>query len=164
MLVFRFLLGLAVLLKGRELFWLFVAALGFVAGAGLVSRVLPAAPEWVLLAAALVAGVAGAVFALALNRLAIGVAGFLAGGYVLVEAFRFLTLDATGYIWLIFLIGGLLGAVLTGLVFDWALIVLSALVGASLLLQTLPLESLPASLVLVTLVVIGVVVQARELG
>jgi len=46
--------GLAVLLLGRRLFWLFVGAVGFLAGLQWARPVLGDQPEWVIVVAALV--------------------------------------------------------------------------------------------------------------
>ena len=46
-------------------------------------------------------------------------------------------------------------------VFDWALIILSSLSGATVIIQELPLERLPALLIFVGLVAVGLVVQGR---
>ena len=63
-----------------------------------------------------------------------------------------------------FLIGGLAGAVLAALVMDWAIIVLSCLVGAALVVPFLGLGDTAASTVYVGLAALGIVVQARFIG
>jgi hypothetical protein len=69
---------------------------------------------------------------------------------------------ATGSLpWGLFVLGGLVGALLMIVVFDWALIVLSSLSGASVIVQALALEWLPAMMIFVGLVTVGIVVQAR---
>ncbi len=72
------LVGLAVLLLGRRLFWLFVGAAGFAVGLHVAPMVLNG-PEWLMVVAALVLGILGAVLAIFFQWLAIGLAGFAAG-------------------------------------------------------------------------------------
>ena len=59
---------------------------------------------------------------------------------------------------------GLAGAVLAALVMDWAIIVLSCLVGAALVVPFLGLGDTAASTVYVGLAALGIVVQARFIG
>ncbi|MBA2585578.1 MAG: hypothetical protein H0U99_03740, partial [Chthoniobacterales bacterium] len=75
--IFDWVVGIALLLCGRRLFWLFVAALGFAAGIYLTPLVVHEAPAWLALVISLGLGALGALFALLLQRLAIAVAGFV---------------------------------------------------------------------------------------
>jgi hypothetical protein len=65
--------------------------------------------------------------------------------------------------WLVYLVGGLVGALLVVRLFDWALIVLSVLLGAALLVQALAVGADARSLLFVVLVAVGLVVQGRRL-
>ena len=76
------LLGVGLLVAGRRLFWLFVAAAGFVLGAQLTIRTFHG-PEWLGLIVGIVVGILFAVLAIFLRAIAIGIAGFLAGGAIL---------------------------------------------------------------------------------
>ncbi len=157
----RILAGIGLLLLGQKLFWLFVGLIGFASGIQLATRFFPGQPEWMVLAIALVAGVLGALLALFLQWLAIGLAGFLAGAYIVVH-FSHLTGFATGRTdWIFFLIGGILGLILIIVLFDWALIILSSLVGAGLITQTTHVDHSGALLLFIILVIVGIVVQSR---
>ena len=74
--------GAAILLFGRKLFWLFVAALGFAVGVEIAAYFMREPPAWLTLIVALGCGVAGALLAILLQKLAIAVAGFIAGGRI----------------------------------------------------------------------------------
>lgn len=65
--------------------------------------------------------------------------------------------------WIAFVLGGILGTVLLLGVFDWALIALSALMGAAVIAQNVPLDPGLSSLVFLVLMAIGIVIQARQL-
>ena len=69
------------MLFGRKLFWFFVGTLGFVVGAEAATTLFPHNPEWELIAG-LILGLLGILMALFLQKVAIGVGGFLAGGYL----------------------------------------------------------------------------------
>src|SRR5437588_12484980 len=73
-------IGVAILLFGRKLFWLFVAALGFAVGLEIPAYFMREPPQWMTLLVALGAGVIGALLAILLQKLAIAIAGFIAGG------------------------------------------------------------------------------------
>src|SRR5688500_20354558 len=75
-------LGGALLLAGRKLFWLFVGAVGFVTGLQLASSFWQG-PETLALVFGLIVGVIFALLAIFLQTITIGIAGFLAGGYIL---------------------------------------------------------------------------------
>jgi hypothetical protein len=155
------LVGIAMLLFGRRLFWVFVAGIGFVSGALLAAEFLSEQEAWVLLVAAVVAGVVGALLALLAQKIAIGIAGFLAGGYL-----GHIIAESAGggdYAWLAFVVAGVLGAVLLIALFDWALILLSSLTGAAVVSQHVPWETPWPAVTFLVLLVVGLAVQIRQL-
>ena len=155
-------LGVALLVAGRKLFWLFVGAAGFVAGLQLVTQFWQG-PELLALVVGLVVGVIFALLAIFLQGAAIGVAGFLAGGYVLTVLADMVGLSQGAFSWLVYLIGGIVGLLLVIFLFDWALITLSSLAGASLVTQALLIPSGIASVVFLALVIVGIVIQGSML-
>lgn len=130
-------LGILLLTLGRRLFWLFVGAVGFVAGLNLAAHLFTDQPTWVILVLALLAGLVGSVLATFLQRFMVAAAGFLAAGYVLVNLLGYFGIEFGNLAWLVFLAGGVCGAILASLVFDVALMILSALSGATLMVQGL---------------------------
>jgi hypothetical protein len=156
--VVSIILGGALLIAGRKLFWLFVGAAGFVAGLQLATQFWQG-PELLAIIVGLVVGVIFALLAIFLQGVAIGVAGFLAGGYVLTVLAGMIGLNQGAFSWVIYLIGGVIGVLLVILLFDWALITLSSLAGASLITQALLLPSGLAGVVFIALVIVGVVIQ-----
>jgi hypothetical protein len=108
--------------------------------------------------------VGGALLALLWQWVAVGSAGFLAGGYLAGHILHASGM-MTGYMpWGLFLLGGLVGAILMIAVFDWALIVLSSLSGATVIIQVLPLERLPDLMIFGGLVAVGIIVQGGRRG
>src|ERR1051325_7668845 len=73
-------IGAIVLLFGRKLFWLCVAAVGFAAGVEFAPHLMHEPTPLLQLSVAIVFGFIGALLALFLQQIAIAVAGFLAGG------------------------------------------------------------------------------------
>jgi hypothetical protein len=62
-------------------------------------------------------------------------------------------------IWLPYLIGGLVGVMLMFFIFDWALIFISALAGASMIIQALSLNPGMDFGLYLALVIFGLVIQ-----
>jgi len=155
-------IGAALLLAGRKVFWLFVAGAGFVAGLSLSSR-LVRGPDWLTLLIGLGVGFLAALLAVFAQHFAIGLAGFLAGGYVAMQFLPLLNLDHGWLPWLAFLLGGVIGAWLVGAFLDWALVILSSLAGASLIVQAFDLGRGLGFLLFALLAAVGISIQAREL-
>ena len=158
------LIGVAILLLGRKLFWLFVAALGFVFGSQLAVQIThqpPSSPVVLLVAIGL--GIVGAVLAILLQKIAIGVAGFIAGGRIALglSAAFFAHPPSDG---IIFLIGGILGAILFLVLFDWALIFFSSVEGAHLIANAIVLTQTSRVILFIVLMVIGIFVQSSMLS
>lgn len=160
--VFRILAGLLLLFFGRRLFWLSVGLLGFLAGLAFASQYFAGQPSWILLLIAIGCGLLGILLAVFLQRLAIAVAGFLAGG-LFVQAF----VEALGWniVPLIpFVIGGILGAILLSLIFDWALIFLTSITGAILISRAFQMESTLHVVLFIVLTIFGIFIQSRYLA
>jgi uncharacterized membrane protein YeaQ/YmgE (transglycosylase-associated protein family) len=156
----RLVAGLLLLVLGRQLFWVFVAVLGFVVGMDWAAWLFPdaGAPSQLLLA--VLVGVVGAVLAAFFYQLAIAAAGFLAGGRLGVALLTILAPASDQSMWLVFVLGGVIGAVVLLLIFDWALILMSSTLGASLIVQETAGRSELGGIVFIVLVVVGIAVQA----
>ncbi len=149
---------------GERLYWLFVGGIGFVVGMDLAGRGLAGQPEWIILLAAVLVGVIGAVLAIFFQRIAIGLAGFMAGGYLAQAVLANLAGSATGQAPMIaFVIGGVVGAILVVVLLDWALITISALVGAAMISQWAFPDALWRTVTFATLFVAGLLVQGAML-
>lgn len=155
--------GAAILLFGRKLFWLFVAALGFAIGLEIAAYFMKEPPQWMMLLVALGCGVIGALLAILLQKLAIAVAGFLAGGRIAWALAAAFFVDHQHYRGITFVIGGILGALLLLSLFDWVLILLSSIEGAHLIGNGITLPEKGAMILFIALAVIGVIVQASML-
>lgn len=152
--------GAVLLLAGRRLFWLAVGVVGFLTGFTLAARLLTAPEPWVGLVAGLFAGLLGAGLAVLLQRLAVGLAGFLVGGAgaAWIADAVFTAPEVVG--WVVFVIAGALCALAAGLLFEAVLIVLSALVGALLVVGAFDLTTSVATLAGLTLTALGIAVQS----
>ncbi len=156
-------IGAILLVAGRKLFWLLVAGIGFVIGVMLATRFFNG-NELTMILAGLVLGAIFALLAIFLESVAIGIAGFLGGGYVLLSIAGMLGLDR-GDIgsWIIFVVGGIIGIILVALLFNWALITISALAGASMIVAAFGMTAAAAGTVYLVLVIAGVLIQGTTL-
>jgi uncharacterized protein DUF4203 len=157
------LIGVVILFFGRKLFWLCVAAVGFAAGVELVPRFIHEPSTMVALAIALVLGLIGALLAIFLQKIAIAVFGFLGGGKLALAIAAAFFVQHASYTGVTFLIGGIIGAILLLTLFDWALIVLSSLVGAHLIQHTIVLPPSGSTILFIGLAAVGILVQAAAL-
>lgn len=162
-LILSLIIGLAVLLLGRRLFWLFVGAVGFLAGAELATRFFPNQPVLIIILIALVLGIVGALLAVFLQRVAVGIAGFVAGAFVTAGLLNAFAVSLGRFEWVILLIGAIIAAVIVMIFFDWALVFLSALTGAAIIIQPLAIDRPLLGLVFVGLFILGFAVQAADL-
>ena len=156
------LIGVVILFFGRRLFWLCVAAVGFAVGVEIAPQLVNEPSSLLALLIALVFGVLGALLALFLQKIAIAMLGFLAGGKLATAVAAAFFVHYTQYSTIIFVIGGIIGAILLLAVFGWALIVVSSFIGAYLIQSAIVLPPTGSTLVFVALAIIGILVQAAS--
>jgi len=156
------LIGILILFFGRKLFWLCVAAVGFAVGMEIAPLLVNKPSSLLALLVAIVFGVLGALLALFLQRVAIAVLGFLAGGKIATAIAAAFFVHYAQYSTVIFVVGGILGAILLLALFDWALIVVSSFIGAYLIESAIVLPPTGSTLVFIGLAVIGILVQTAS--
>jgi hypothetical protein len=120
-------------------------------------------PQWLTLIVALGCGVVGALLAILLQKLAIAVAGFIAGGRIAWALAAAFFVEHAHYRGITFVIGGILGALLLLALFDWVLILLSSVEGAHLICTGIVLPEKGSLILFVALAIIGVIVQGSML-
>jgi hypothetical protein len=157
------LIGIVILFFGRKLFWLCVAAIGFAAGVEIAPHLVHEPSPLLALTVALFLGLIGALLALFLQKIAVAVLGFLAGGKLAGALAAAFFVQYAQYSTVIFVVGGLIGAILLLVLFDWALIVVSSLIGAHLIQSAIVLPPSGSTIVFIGLVVLGILVQAASL-
>jgi len=153
-------LGVVILFFGRKLFWLCVAAVGFAAGLQIAPLLVNEASSVLALVIAVVFGILGALLAVFIQKIAIAVLGFLAGGKLATAIAAAFFVQHAQYSTIIFVIGGIIGAILLLAVFGWALIVVSSFIGAYLIQSAIVLPPTGLTLVFIGLAILGIFVQA----
>jgi hypothetical protein len=131
--------GVAVLAFGSRLAVL-GAGVGALLGVGLL-RLLPGAPDgllWLIVPVGLaILGAVGTAFMKGVVNIVVLVLGVLAGAAIVLGLLDLLGLNFGLVDWLLAIVGGAIGAAVVGRFKDWAIIVLSALVGALLTMRGL---------------------------
>src|SRR3954469_15488706 len=158
-----FAVGAVLLVLGQRLFWLFVGIVGFLSVYQLSLATLHVHPLGVRLFLAFAAGLFGMLLAIFVQRLAVGLAGFLVGAWFAAGLLGLDLAHATAVrpgTALVVLLAGILAAVLAARLFDFALIALSALAGAGLIADAAHLAGPSRPFFLVLLAVAGIAIQA----
>ncbi len=144
------------LFLGRELNFLFAAAMAAFIGFRL-TPLLPAQwPGWTDYAFMAVLAVIAASFTFINEQAGYVLSGFLAGGYFFIEYYEplFLTVPLIPFIF-----GGVFGALIFGILKEWALMIVSCLMGAYYVTNLFRLSSTAEILVSSGLFVIGALTQ-----
>ena len=161
MLGINIILGAIALLFGCHLFWAFVAIAGFLIGMEVAGLVLVDQAAWVQILVGIGFSAIGALVAIGAERFGFALAGFYAVGYLSVIGGGAVLPQSHPLVW--FLLGGLAGAIVAALLMDWAIIVLSSLVGATAIVTQVKLAPAVALVALVGLIIVGIVFQSRGL-
>lgn len=156
--------GFLLLFFGRKMFWLFVGITGFLAGTTFGAYLLQGQPAMIHWAFAIGLGIIGILLALFAQKLAVVLAGFYSGGYFLITILDAANFNLHQPMWVPFVVGGIIGAILLSVMFDWALILISSLVGATALVRTMNLTLQVEALCFFALVIIGIMSQAKMMA
>ena len=158
MLIFSTIVGLAVLVIGRQLFWVAVSGLGFIIGLTYTSQYFQGSPYLIVLIS-LGVGLIGAILAYTLEKAAAGLVGFLAGWYLIQILLATISWDPGESAIVFQIIGGLIGVGLIMVVFDWSLIILSSLAGATMIVQSIQFQPSVKLTVFLVLLILGLSIQ-----
>ena len=158
------LVGVVILFFGRRLFWLCVAAAGFAVGVQIAPLLVNEPSSLLALAVALIFGVLGALLALFVQKVAIAVLGFVAGGKLATAIAAAFFVHYAQYSSIVFIAGGVIGAILLLALFGWALIVVSSFIGAYLIVfqDAIVLPPTGSTIVFIGLAIVGMFVQAAS--
>jgi hypothetical protein len=154
--VIRAVIGGVFLFLGRELNFFFAGSMAGLIGLRLTPLLPVHWPVWSHYVFILGVALAAALIVIRRDRIGYFLSGFLVGGYFLVEYYEpgVLTLPL-----LPFLVGGVLGALILGIFTEWALMIVSCLVGAYYLTNMFVLSPTAEILVGSGLFIIGALTQ-----
>jgi hypothetical protein len=148
--------GVAILFLGRELNFLFSAIMAALIGVYLLPLLPANWPSWSDMAFLITLAVLAAVATILDKRAGYYVSGFLIGGYAFIEYFAPRT---AGFPIVAFIVGSVIGAVLIGVFTDWAMILVSCLIGTYLIYTVLPLYGTAKTLAAAGIFIVGAIAQ-----
>jgi len=148
--------GVVILFLGRELSFLFSAAMAAFIGTRLTNILPPTWPSWTEPAFLIALAVIAAVLTLLDKKMSYYVTGFLVGGFIFNESYAPNSLTIPP---LPFFVGSVLGTVIIGLLGEWGMILVSCLIGTYLVYGVLPLFGLTRTLATAGIFVVGAVAQ-----
>jgi len=151
-------LGFALIFLGRKIYWLLASAVGFMLGLLIAEQYFKGQPEKMLvfgLACAVLSGLLAVLF----RKFGIFISGFVAGGYFSIRLIDLFVPDLSFYIWIIFIAGGLLCAVLLMSIFEWTLMIMSSGAGAFLVVKGLSPSLYLAIVLFIALFFLGIIFQ-----
>jgi hypothetical protein len=122
-------LGIISLFFGRKLFWVFAALIGLSVGLIVGAQLLQEQAVFVRVLVAISIAAICAALAIYAEKIMIVLAGFLglgAFGYLISNLFKLPTL----FHWILFIGMGILGAVLISKYMEWAIVIISSVIGA----------------------------------
>lgn len=152
----RGIIGGILLFLGRELNFLFAAAMAILWGFRLAPKLPDAWPGWSVWAFVITLAVIAAIIALINERVGYFLSGFLAGSFFLVE--YYLPGSATIPV-LPFIVGGVIGSFVLGLLTEWAMILVSSTIGAAYVLNLFRLNPTAEILIGAGLFIVGALTQ-----
>lgn len=141
------------------MFWLFVAAVGFLYGWSIAPMIWNESSPVMFLLVAVLCGLVGAVLGVFFQKLAVGFAGGLMGGYLVWALVHGTNWEAQHFTEIPFLIGAVIGAILVLVLFDWALIIWSSITGSILIVQTFQPAPMLKGILFLALAALGIAIQ-----
>jgi len=147
-------IGGVLLFFGGRYYWLVAGGVGFLFGTNIGSAPDGGVITGSALAMGLLFGLIAMVAAVLVTKFALGITGFLVGGIFMVRLLEAIGWDL-GSTLVAFLIGGIMGLVFVIAAQDWALIFLSVITGAGIIINALEVDPASAQFVYIVLVIIG---------
>jgi len=148
--------GVIILFLGRELSFLFSAVMAAFLGYRLTPLLPSAWPAWSENAFVAALAIIAAILTIVNERAGFYISGFLIGGYVLSEIYAPNSLFIPI---LPFIVGSVLGAVIIGLLTEWAMIIVSTLIGTYIIYGILPMVGTARTLASAGIFIVGALAQ-----
>jgi hypothetical protein len=156
--------GVGLLIFGKRMFFLFVGTMGFFLGMTIAPEIIHGLSQTAILIIAIIIGLLGALLAVVVQKIAVGLAGFAGGGYLVYFFINSLSVNIGTFLWPVIIVGGILGAILATSMFSWALVILSSAIGAAIITENLKVSQPLSLILLISFFVLGMILQSRFKG
>ena len=160
LLILTTLIGLAVLVMGRQIFWIFIAGLGFALGLLISTQYYNAQFEWQVFLISTIIAVVGAILAYTVQRFAAGLAGFATGWFLTIVVLSYLNLNLGQIESVLPYIVGIISGFLLIIFFDWGVIIASSLAGSAIIVSGMSLMGNVELSLIIMFAMVGIVIQA----
>jgi hypothetical protein len=152
-------IGFIILVAGHQSSWLFVGGIGFVVGSLIADQfeLVRNEVEWILFS--LVSGAISGLLVVYLRRIMLAFTAFLSGGYVCYYLPTILGIKTNPDFWVYALIGACLSAIPVLIWGSLPVIVISSMVGSTLIIQNLHFGSVEPTGMFIVLSIFGLVSQ-----
>ena len=160
LLILTTLIGLAILVMGRQIFWIFIAGLGFALGLLISTQYYNAQFEWQVFLISTIIAVVGAILAYTVQRFAAGLAGFATGWFLTIVVLSYLNLNLGQIESVLPYIVGIISGFLLIIFFDWGVIIASSLAGSAIIVSGMSLRENVELALIVMFALVGIVIQA----
>lgn len=157
--MFNISIGFITLTTGRQLYWLYAGGVAFISTLIVAPMYFSLSLDDNLFIVSLGIGVIVGLLAALLGRVAASLALFLVGGYLLNSLPGILGWDIGGVTLSLIIIAGLVAVVLVFTWFDFSIILLSSLTGASLIIETINLSRFNTVVAYFGMVIFGMITQ-----
>lgn len=157
--------GLVLVLVGRQFFPLFVALLGFAFGYSIASETLTPEQTNEMLAIGVGVAILGAILVMAIRKVVSRFIGLVAGAYAGFMVVGALGMTDGNLVWIVAGVCAALGFLAGRFLFEWMLLVVSVVIGASLVVEAMQWnQENHAEMAFVGLVILGLIVQSLSMG
>ena len=158
--IFTTIIGFAMLVMGRQIFWIFIAGLGFAFGLLFGGEFYSGQSQYMIFLVSTLIAIAGALLAYTLQRLAAGIGGFVTGWYltfILIGYFGIQLGYQAGIV--VPVIVGLTCGLLIMKFFDVGVIIASSVAGSAIIISGMSLARNVELALLIMFAVVGIVIQ-----
>lgn len=152
-------IGFMLMLAGRPAYWIFTGTMTFLLGNFVAAQMNLFSTETNNLILSLLFAVFGILLAFLFRRWTAWVAAFFAGGFLVYSLPEALRSSADWATPVLFVVGGLIALVITILVFDFGLMVVSALTAVTLVLREVRIGSIDQGAMFLILIVFSLITQ-----
>ena len=152
-------IGFILLVTGHQTSWLYVGGVAFIMGSLLSERLNIAHTEIDMIIFSMTSGVLGSLLVAYLRRILVILATFLSGSYICYYLPQALEWNTSWINWVVILLVGLSSAIMTLVWGALPLILVSTLLGATLIIQNMHLGSIGPIGMFIVLTAFGLVAQ-----
>jgi hypothetical protein len=152
-------IGFILLVAGHQTTWLYVGGVAFLMGSLLAERFNFVQTEIEMIIFSITSGVIGSLLVAYLRKFMVVLAAFLSGGYICFFLPEVLGWDTSWINWVVILLVGLASAIMTLVWGALVLILVSTLLGATLIIRNMSLGSIGPMGMFIVLTIFGLVAQ-----